>query len=286
MQGSQVKTAVITGASSGIGLAAAEALLRRGWRVIGVGRDPVRTAAAQDMLRSRMPDGDITMLQGDLSLMAEADRLATAIGGLTDHVNLLANNAGGMADAQRMTAEGLEENFAANHLGPFRLTQRLQPLLLAAVKDGGARVVMTSSDGSEMIPGIDCDDLQSLSGWSPGRAYCTGKLANVLFARALAQRWGADGIIAHAFHPGTVDSNFFAHVPAETRRHTDAMAKITPEQGAETLIWLATSPEAGECNGGYWSDCQPRKPNPVVEQDGLPDRFWEASEKLLAKASG
>lgn len=282
-----VKTAVVTGASSGVGLAAAEALLSQGWRVIGVGRDPARSAAAQERLRTKVPDGDLTMLQADLSLIAQVDRLADEIAGLTDRVHLLANNAGYMPAEQEFTGEGLETSFAANHVGPFRLTERLLPLLRRAVQADGpgvVRIVMTSSDGSEMIPGIDCDDLENLGNWSHGAAYCTGKLANVLFARALAERLAADGIVAHSFHPGTVDSNFSSHTGPETQAYIATLDKISIEDGADTLVWLATAPEGAKDSGTYWYRRAPRDPNPVVAEDGLLDRFWAASKRLVEKA--
>ena len=165
--------AVITGASAGVGLAAARALLARGWRVIATGRNPERCAAAEADLAARAQPGQVTFLRADLAVLAEARRLAAEIAALTPRVDLLANNAGGMTDAFRVTREGLEENIAGNFLGAFVLTEELLPLLRAAAKDapaGSVRIVNTSSDGSEFIPGINLDDLQNLANWSPGAA--------------------------------------------------------------------------------------------------------------------
>jgi NAD(P)-dependent dehydrogenase (short-subunit alcohol dehydrogenase family) len=285
MMQSNAKVAVITGASAGLGLEAARELLKRGWRVFGIGRDPARSADAEAELSREALSGALTFLRADLSSLREARSLAAKIAEQTDRLDLLANNAGGMTDALRRTDEGLEQNIAGNHLGPFVLTEALLPLLREGARrdaSGVARVVNTSSDGSEMIPGINLDDLQNLAHWSPGLAYCTGKLANVLHARGLAVHHGAEGIVAHAFHPGTVASNFFSHAPAETRSHTDALAKITPAEGADTLIWLATSDEGIATNGGYWYRRAPREPNPVVEDAKVVERFWTASEALVA----
>lgn len=276
------KVAVVTGASAGLGLEAARHFLQDGWRVIAVGRDPARCAAAEAELAR---EGALTFLRADLSLLREARGLAEEIAALTDRVDLLANNAGGMADAMRWTDEGLEQNIAGNHLGPFLLTKELLPLLRTAARknpSGMARIVNTSSDGSEMIPGINLDDLQNVDNWSAGLAYCTGKLANVLHSRGLATRYAGDGIIAHAFHPGTVASNFFAHVPASTRAHTDALDKITPAQGADTLIWLATADTGAETNGGYWHRREPRAPNPVVADPAVVTRLWELSDEMVS----
>ncbi len=283
------RVAVVTGASSGIGQAAARALLEQGWQVIGVGRNPERSAAAEAALREAVPGGEVTMLRCDLSLIAEVDRLAEEIAAITDRVHLLANNAGFMTDDMRETSEGLEENFAANHVGPFRLTERLLPLLRKAASEseaGTVRVIMTSSDGSEMIPAINCEDLENRGNWSYGAAYCTGKLSNVLFARALAERLADDGIVAHSYHPGTVDSNFIAHTSADTQKYIASLDMITPDEGADTLVWLATSDEGGASSGTYWYKRAPRDPNPVVEQEGLLESFWDASEALVARALG
>ena len=284
----QRKIAVITGASSGIGLEAARELVTQGWHVIAVGRNPGRAEAAEAELREAASQGgQVTMLRADLSLVAESDRLAAEIAALTDRVDVLANNAGGMTDRQVVTTEGLEQNFASNHVGPFRLTERLLPLLRKAVQaNGEARIINTSSDASEMIPGINCDDLQNLGNWSEGAAYCTGKLANVLHARGLAAQLAGEGIVAHSFHPGAVDTNFFSHASEGTQERTRDLPKRTPQQGADTLVWLATSPEGAGSSGTYWHDRAPREPNKVAEDPELVDRFWQASQALVAKALG
>lgn len=115
-----------------------------------------------------------------------------------------------------------------------------------------------------------------------GAAYCGSKLANVLHARGLAKRLAADGIVAHSFHPGTIDSNFFDDLEESTRAYTDTLEKLPLAAGADTLLWLATSEEAGQSSGGYWHQRAPRTPNPVVEDEQFVERFWQASEKLVA----
>ncbi|QSR17113.1 SDR family NAD(P)-dependent oxidoreductase [Novosphingobium sp. KA1] len=276
------RVAVVTGASSGIGLETARALAAQGFRVLGVGRDAARCAAAQAELGA-----GVEMLRGDLSLLAEADRLADAIAGMAGRVDVLVNNAGGMAREQVTTAEGFEANYAANFLGPFVLTARLLPLMRAAAVDapqGSVRIVNTASDGSEMIPGIDLGDLQNLGNWSPGAAYCSGKLANVLHARALAARVAGDGIVAHSVHPGTVGSNFFAHTPGSVRAAYADAPKLTPAQGADTVIWLASAEEPGRSSGGYWYERAPRRPNPLASDAAFVEAFWQAAEALAGRA--
>jgi NAD(P)-dependent dehydrogenase (short-subunit alcohol dehydrogenase family) len=282
----QSRVAVVTGASSGIGKQVAKALAAQGWRIIGTGRDPGRSAAAEAEICTASTTGEVELLRADLSLMVDAARLARDIAARTDRVDLLVNNAGGMCRELVMTAEGFEENFAANHLGPFLLTERLLPLLRAAAKDapkGSVRILMTASDAGEMIPGLNLDDMENLAAFSYGLAYCSGKLANIMFARTLGQRLAGDGITAHAVHPGAVESNFFTHAPADTQERAKSLSLFTEEDGADTLIWLATDPAGGETTGGYWFQRQPRKRKNAEDAATL-ERFWKESEKLVARA--
>ena len=282
------RVAVVTGASSGIGKETAKALAAQDWRVIAVGRDPERSAAAEQEIRAASSTGAVDMIRADLSLMAEAARAAREIAALTDRVDVLVNNAGGMAKVKVVTSEGYEANFAGNHLGPFLLTARLLPLLRAAAAAdaprGSVRILNTASDASEMIKDLPWDDLQLLDNFSHGAAYCNSKLANVLHVRGLAKRLAGDGVVAHAMHPGTVDSNFFAHAPESTQAYIRTLKSVTSEEGADTLIWLATAEEAGQSSGGYFFERQPRTPNPLVDDDSAVERLWAESERLVAKA--
>lgn len=282
------RIAVVTGTSSGIGKETAKALAARGWHVIGVGRDPERTAAARAEIAA-FATGRVDMLRGDLSLFAEAQRIAGEIAGLTDRIHVLVNNAGGMAKEKVVTAEGNEQNFASNHLGPFLLTQRLLPLLHAATAgepEGAARILMTASDASEMIPGFDWDDLQGLERFNPGASYCRCKLANVMFTRGLAKRLRKKGIVAHVMHPGLTDTNFINHADPQaqaTMRARFDQAK-TAAEAADTLIWLATAEEPGTTTGGYWDDRKSRTPNPLADDDAAVERLWAESERIVAAA--
>jgi NAD(P)-dependent dehydrogenase (short-subunit alcohol dehydrogenase family) len=281
------RVAVVTGASSGIGKETAKALAAQGWRVIAIGRDPDRSAAAAKEIRAASSCGQVDMIQADLALMAEASRAASEIAAHTDRIDVLVNNAGGMAKFKVMTREGYEENFAGNHLGPFLLTTRLLPLLRRAAADaprGSVRIINTSSDASEMIKGMPWDELQSGENYRAGAVYCYSKLANVLFARGLARRLADEGIVAHAMHPGVVDSNFTSHADERTQAYIRTLKSQTPAEGADTLIWLATAEEPGKSTGGYFYQRKPRAPNPVVDDAAYVDRLWAESEKLIAKA--
>lgn len=259
-------------------------LARQGWKVIGTGRNAERMGQVQAEISAIAGDVDFTILAADLSSMADTLKLAHKIISLTDRLDLLINNAGAMTADLVMTSEGLEANFAGNHLGPFLLTQELLRLLKQTARDqayGAVRILNTTSDASEMISSLDLDDLQGLTKFDPGRAYCTGKLANVIFARALADRLDADGIVAHAVHPGAVDSNFFSHASPETRERLKHLDKLTEAEGADTLIWLATAPEGDQSNGDYWHKRARRQPNPTVEDRAVRDRLWVESERLI-----
>ena len=281
------RVAVVTGASSGIGLETARALVGQGFRLIGIGRDPERCRRAQSELSDAVADSDVAVLRADLSRMAEVEQVAEEIAKRTDRIDVLVNNAGGMGNRLVVTSEGLDENFAANHLGPFLLTERLLPLLRRATHDapaGSVRIVMTSSDASEYVPELPWEDLQMLGGYDPGRAYCHGKLANVMFARGLASRFGGEGIVALSVHPGPVDTNFASYTPESVQAHMKTLDLLTPEQGADSVIWAVTSSEAGRENGRYVFERSIRKPNPLVEDEASVDRLWAESERLVAAA--
>jgi len=279
--------ALITGASSGIGKQVATGLARQGWRIIGTGRNTERMAAAKAAIESASSGGQVDMLQADLSLLSGADALADQVEKMTGRLDVMVNNAGGMTDKLEMTSEGLEKNYTANHTGPFVLTRKLLPLMrktAAGQPKGSVRILFTSSDASEMIPGINIEDLQNLNNFNPGLAYCAGKLANVIFARELAKREAETGIICHSVHPGPVATNFYSYVPKETFEHTKNLEKFSEEEGADTLVWLATSDEGGTNSGSYWYQRALREPNAISLDDQLRAQFWEETERLVSSA--
>lgn len=275
-----MKTAVITGASSGVGKAAAMALAAQGWQVIAHGRDAARSEAAEAEIRA-VATGKVHMLRGDLALLSDTARIAEEVGALTDRVDVLLNNAGGMRAEMVITPEGNEACFAGNHLGHFLLTRRMMPLLKAV---SHPRVINTSSDGSNYCKAVDWDDVQMLGHWDSGAGYCRVKLFNVMFARELARRYGGDGLIAHAFHPGVVGSNFASHAVESTRLYMEGLDAQTPEAAAVPLVWLATSAEAAAENGLYWNKSVAEAPNPIALDDAACAQLWDESAKLLAKA--
>lgn len=285
------RVAVITGASSGIGKAAAKALAANGWRVIGLGRDGARCAAAEAELRTAAAPGTAAeMVRADLSLLKEAARAADEILARTDRIDVLINNAGGVGKERVITAEGNEATFASNHLGPFVLTQRLLPLLRKTAAERGAgsvRILAVSSSGHHACPGMDWDDLQRTRTFTTGGAYTNAKLANVLFTRALARRLAGAGIVAHTMEPGVVlESNFIHHADDTMQRYMATLTDqaVTAGQAAETLVWLATAEEAGRSSGGYYVQCQPAPTSAAAQDGAAAERLWQESEALARQA--
>jgi NAD(P)-dependent dehydrogenase (short-subunit alcohol dehydrogenase family) len=278
--------ALVTGASSGIGKSTALKLVALGWQVIGVGRDPRRSAAAEAEIAAAAGDDGFTMLRADLTLMAEVKRLADEVASRTGRLDVLINNAGGVRDRQIITAEGTEATFAANHLAPFLLTRELMPLLRASAASrppGTTRVIAVSSSGHRVVEGLDWDDLQSLGDVRATPAYCRAKLANILFTRELARRAGPDGIVAQAMHPGAVASNFASHGDEAMRTYMATADTVSPDEPAETLAWLATEPEGGRCGGRYFYRKAEETPAPAAQDDAAARRLWAESETLLAR---
>lgn len=280
------KTAVVTGASAGVGKAAAKALIEQGWRVIGIGRDPARCAAAEAELRA-LPGADFTMIRADLSLLAETARAADEIGRIAPLIDALLNNAGGVHAERVITPEGFEATFASNHLAPFLLTQKLMPRLEAAAAERGpgqVRIAAVSSTGHEHIDGIHWDDLTFSEGFVGGAAYCHAKLANILFTRELARRVADKDIVAHAMHPGVVASNFASHCDPGMQAYMASIVdrSVTPEAAADTLVWLATAEEPGGVNGRYFHERQEISPAATAQDDAAARRLWEVSETMVA----
>lgn len=275
---SQDRTAVISGASAGIGLAAACGLAQQGFRLIAMGRDPGRTAIAKARLAGL--GAKVDWIEADLASLEETRRVAAAIAALTDRIDLLVNNAGALLDDRYVTVDGFEKTFAVNHLSPFLLTHLLAPQVVAA---DNPHIITVSSIGHTYIDDMRWDDLQLEQDFAAGPAYFQSKLANILFTRELAHRYG-DALIASAVHPGFVGSNFPASASPETQKHyADAVANgtaLTNEQGADTILWLADNPGDAVPSGGYFHERRRIDPSPAAQSDAGAARLWEISERL------
>lgn len=275
----QDRIAVVSGASTGIGLATAVGLADQGFRLIAMGRDPGRTAAARARLAAL--GARVDWIEADFASQAEVRRAAAEIAGLTDRIDVLINNAGAVYDARHVTTDGFERTFAVNHLAPFLLTRLLMSRLKASDR---AHVIAVASIGHTMVPDMRWDDLQMESDFVPTMAYCQSKLANVLFTRELARRTAGDGLIASAMQPGLVGSNFPDSADPDTRKfYAESVANgtaLTNEQGAETVIWLAANPDAALPSGGYFDQRQRIDPSPSAQSDEGAARLWDISKSM------
>ena len=266
------KTVVITGASAGIGAAAARQLKAMGATVVPVGRSAEKMAAVGRGL-------GVEPLLADFSRLDEVRRLAGAILERCPRVDVLVNNAGGILWERRETRDGHETQFQVNHLAPFLLTHLLRQRLVASAP---ARIVTTSSTAHRRGR-IDLEDLDSRKRYSPWAAYSMTKLANMLFTRELARRLAGTGVTATCFHPGVIASDFGrGHWFAELLWKTPLPRFLkTPEQGAETLVFLASSPDVAGRSGGYYADRRTAEPASQGQDDAMARRLWERSAALV-----
>ena len=273
------KTVLITGATSGIGLEASVALARQGARLVMVGRDPGKTARAIQAVRDRSGSSTIDSLLCDLASQRQVRSLAQAFLARYERLDVLVNNAGTVSMTRTLTEDGLESTFAVNYLSAFLLTNLLLDRLRASAP---SRIVMVSSAG-HYAGSIDFDDLGLERGYRVMRAYSRSKLAQVLFTRELARRLQGTGVTVNALHPGTVATGIWNRAPGFTRPFF-AVAKrlfmLRPAQGAEGIVYLASSPQVGTASGEYFDRNLPRPPSRLARDEGLAARLWEESARL------
>src|SRR5271166_6506118 len=265
---------VLTGATRGIGQAAAIEFARRGAELALVGRDAGRVEAVARQARAAGGDAPVHEHVADLTLMAEVRALAGALSERHQHIDVLANNAGALFATRRETSEGFERTFALNHLAPFLLTNLLRERLR------GGRVVTTASDAHKSGR-LDLDDLQSEKSYSAMRVYSTSKLCNILFTRELAKR--APELHANCFHPGVVRTGFGKNENGLWKLLTTLGAPFfrPPQRGAKSLVWLAVSTEAKALTGDYVVDEKVRAPSAQAQNDALAEGLWERSARLV-----
>lgn len=269
------RTIIITGASSGVGLAAAVLLAAQGDEVVVVGRDPQRLRAAVDQVRAaggREP----AWFRTDFESFAEVRLLAARLRDAYPRIDVLANNAGGMVGGYRTTVDGFEATLQSNHLAPFLLTHLLHDRL------SGGRVVNTSSAAHRRST-VDPDDLVgSPKRYSAFPAYGAAKAANILFTAEAARRWPE--VFSVAFHPGLVRTNFgTGRVTRFFYRHMPLL--VPPEKAGALLVWLATTPATDLTNGGYYVGRELRRPQSTATGADLAARLWESSRKATSGAA-
>ena len=273
------KTCLITGGSDGIGFAAALELARQGARVIIVGRNAAKTEAAVSRIRAETGNPSVSCLLADLSSQQEVRRLAGQVQEGTPRLDVLLNNAGAIFLSHRSSVDGIEMTFALNHLGYFLLTT----LLLERLKESAAaRIVNVSSDSHFSVSSLQLERLPRPGGHRGYRAYARSKLCNLLFTYELARRLAGSGVTANALHPGLVRTNIARNNGIRGRlvNYFIGARGMPAAQGAETLTYLAASPEVEGVTGQFFVDCRAVPSAPLSYDRELAAGLWELSERL------
>ncbi|MFF3226832.1 SDR family oxidoreductase [Nocardia suismassiliense] len=277
-----MKTILITGATSGIGLAAAQQCAAQGHRLVLVGRNPQKLADAATAVRAAGAGG-VDTLECDFASQASIRQLAKSVLAQYDRLDVLANNAGGYQKNRVETEDGIETTFAVNYLGGFLLTELLIDLM---VRSAPSRVLFTSSV-LHFGATLDFDDLGLARGYSGERAYSRSKLADILYARALARRVEGTGVTVNAFHPGAVATGIWDSMPWFGQPLV-ALAKrlfmITVEEGGRALTYLATDPEVAAVTGAYFQKNRIKTPSRRAQDDALGQQLCEVSATLVESA--
>jgi NAD(P)-dependent dehydrogenase (short-subunit alcohol dehydrogenase family) len=271
---------LITGGTTGIGKATAIGLATIGDHVGITGRDLARAEQAAADIRAASGNPAVNAFAADMTSQAEVRRLALAVLDAYPRLDVLVNNVGGFWAHRHLTADGLERTFALNHLAPFLLTN----LLLDRLKASAPARVVTVSSGAQAMGRIEFEDLQGASNYSGQRAYNQSKLANVMFTNELARRLKGTGVTATCLHPGVVSTNFGAEDQAwffaVISRVVRPLLK-TPAQGAQTSIYLASSPDMDGVTGQFFANLRPRTANKAAYDTGMTARLWQVSADLV-----
>src|SRR5690349_10890920 len=280
----QGKTVVVTGGTSGIGEVAALRLAEKGARIVLIARDQARAAATLAKLKNANPSVAHTAHYGDLSSLAEMKRVAGEVAAAEPRIDVLINNAGAVFLSRKLSVDGLEMTFATNHMAYFVVTNLLLDRLKATA---GARIVSTASDAHKSGR-LDFSDLQSETGYSSFRAYGTSKLENILFTRELSKRLAGTGVTANCQHPGFVGTRFgqnnASNIFLKGLASVIMSFGLKPEDGARTLIYLASSTEVEGKSGGYYYKCKLAEPTAAAQSDADAKRLWDASVHIAGLA--
>jgi NAD(P)-dependent dehydrogenase (short-subunit alcohol dehydrogenase family) len=272
------KTVVITGGTSGIGEVAALTLARMGARIVLIARDKARGDATLARLRDSAPSIAHSVHLADLSRLAEMKRVAAQIADREPRLDVLINNAGALFATRRLTDDGLECTFALNHMAYFVVTEGLRERLSAS---GPARIINTAS-ASHQGATLDFDDLQSAKSFGAVKTYGRSKLCNILFTRELARRLRGTGVTANCLHPGFVATRFGDQSGALMSRVV-WLAKffaISPTRGAQTIVYLASSPDVAKTTGQYFYESVRAIPSPSAQDDRSALLLWQRSAAL------
>jgi len=272
------RVCIVTGASSGIGLETARGLAAQGATLVAVCRSRERGEVALASIRESTGNADLHLVLADLSAQASIRQLAKELVARWPRLHVLVNNAGVVETRRRLTADGIETVFAVNHLSYYLLTR----LLLNRLQESApARVVNVSSDAHRFAK-LDWENLQGEKGWGFMRQYGLSKLCNILFTQELAKRIAGSGVTVNALHPGAVGTRLGQNNGAWAKALTLLLRPffLTPAQGAETSIYLASSPDVEGVSGGYFVKRRRQAPTPEASNPGNAAQLWELSARL------
>jgi len=285
------KIVLITGATNGLGEVTAREIAKMGATVVIVGRNPEKTAHVAADIKTATGNDKVDTIIGDLSIMDGVRHVAQSFRDRYDELHILVNNAGALFTDRQITADGYEKTFALNHLNYFLLTHLLLDTLKATgTPDEKARIVNVSSDAHQMAS-IDWDDLQNSKSYGTGMAaYGESKLENILFTYELARRLDAEGanVTANALHPGLVSTGFGRNNGFLSKLFMNLLKPfaLNADQGAETQIYLATSPEVEGVTGTYFAKSKPATSNEASHKQADWERLWTISEELTGLKTG
>jgi NAD(P)-dependent dehydrogenase (short-subunit alcohol dehydrogenase family) len=273
------KTVLLTGGTAGIGLATATELARRGAELIVACRNAERGEATVRAVRTATGSATVEYVLADLARLADIRRLASDFLASKRPLHVLLNNAGVVNLKYQVTADGIEEVFAVNHLAPFLLTNLLLPRLRECAP---ARIVTVASDAHRFVRGIRFDDLgfEKSYGWT--KSYGQSKLANILFTYELARRLDGSGVTANCLHPGAVSTALGMNNGGLARAVIALVRPFfkTPEQGAQTSVYLATAPEVEGVSGKYFSNCRVHRSSKASHDAAAAARLWGVSAAM------
>lgn len=273
------KVCLITGATNGIGRATAKALVEQGAELFILCRNEEKGQALLDELRGLRPDAELSLLIANLGKMADIRRAAKQFLDTGKPLHLLLNNAGVVNTERKLSADGIEETFAVNHLAYFLLTELLRERIVASAP---ARIVSVASEAHAFCKGVQFDDLEfARQKYKTFKVYGHSKLCNILWTRHLAKQLEGTGVTVNCVHPGAVSTGLGQQDNVIIGKVLGLVLKPffrSPDKGAQTSIYVATSPSLEGVTGEYFADCKPKRIKPWGKDDAAAEKLWSFSE--------
>lgn len=268
------KTAIITGATSGIGRVTALAIAREGARLVLPVRNIEKGKALKDEIEKETGNASVEIMHCNLASLDSVRQFAEDFRKKFDSLHLLVNNAGLWEAKRKESDDGIEMNFAVNHLAPFLMTN----LLLDIIKKSAPARIISVASTAHKYGKMRFNDLEGKKSWGSMQSYAQSKLANILFTRRLAKELDGSGVTANCLHPGVVNTQLFSKLPGFIQK-VSSFFMITPEKGAQTSIYLATSPDVENITGEYFDKRKIAKTTAHARDMQVADTLWEVSKE-------